>query len=279
MKTAAEITTEEFDQAVRDLAESDGVGVVLSIPGVWEHVSEYYNNDAIDRCCDDDDDDDDVPCDRCGGDGVVHLHDHPDLWADDACTEENELVPCPDCAVPIIVPPSGGPSKIIMSRPGAQTLHSAVYGTDDDLRIIDDLFWCVDCVYCDYRGAEESRCSKGWPYVLSDDNPADFASCDDYERKSKPRAVCPRCFNVVDRLFVRLGSPHRLCLGCFAAKPIYTNHIQGRPQLDDSGNVIHRPATCGTCGRTWNDAIISDTTPVPSGRCPFEHEHEHGDDA
>ena len=54
----------------------------------------------------------------------------------------------------------------------------------------------------------------------------------------------------------------------------YTDHIDGRPQLDDSGNIIHDPVTCGTCGRTWNDAIISDTTPVPSARCPFEYEHE-----
>lgn len=44
------ITTEAFETAVRDLATEDGVSVVLSIPGVWESVSEYYNNAAIDRC-------------------------------------------------------------------------------------------------------------------------------------------------------------------------------------------------------------------------------------
>lgn len=41
------------------------------------------------------------------------------------------------------------------------------------------------------------------------------------------------------------------------------------------GRPVVRVATCGTCGRSWNDAAISDRTPVPSGRCPFEHTSEH----
>lgn len=32
-------------------------------------------------------------------------------------------------------------------------------------------------------------------------------------------------------------------------------------------------ATCGDCGRSWDDAVITSTTPVPSGRCPFEAFH------
>ena len=39
---------ERFDEAVRELARKDGVEHILSIDGVWECVSEYYNNDAID---------------------------------------------------------------------------------------------------------------------------------------------------------------------------------------------------------------------------------------
>ena len=46
------VTTEEFDQAVRELALEDGVEVLLSIPGVWETISEFYNNDAIQRVVD-----------------------------------------------------------------------------------------------------------------------------------------------------------------------------------------------------------------------------------
>ena len=52
MKTQAEriseIGHEEFVAAVFELADQDGVDAVLSIPGVWEVVAEYYNNDAID---------------------------------------------------------------------------------------------------------------------------------------------------------------------------------------------------------------------------------------
>ena len=41
--------TEQFDEAVRALALEDGVEHLLSIPGVWECISEYYNNAAIDK--------------------------------------------------------------------------------------------------------------------------------------------------------------------------------------------------------------------------------------
>ena len=37
-----------FDEAVEQLAEEDGAGFIITqIPGVWECVSEYYNNDAL----------------------------------------------------------------------------------------------------------------------------------------------------------------------------------------------------------------------------------------
>lgn len=31
--------------------------------------------------------------------------------------------------------------------------------------------------------------------------------------------------------------------------------------------------TCGSCGRSWDDAITTGWTPAPSGRCPFEYWH------
>jgi len=31
--------------------------------------------------------------------------------------------------------------------------------------------------------------------------------------------------------------------------------------------------TCGTCGRSWDDAVITAYTPTPSARCPFEAYH------
>lgn len=47
------------------------------------------------------------------------------------------------------------------------------------------------------------------------------------------------------------------------------------PRYDDDGKVIVSVMTCGHCGRSWNDAAISDRTPVPSARCPFEEDHEY----
>jgi hypothetical protein len=36
-------------------------------------------------------------------------------------------------------------------------------------------------------------------------------------------------------------------------------------------------ATCGSCGLTWDDGLITGWTPVPSGRCPFEYFHRDDD--
>lgn len=36
-------------------------------------------------------------------------------------------------------------------------------------------------------------------------------------------------------------------------------------------------ATCGTCGRSWDDSAITSITPTPSARCPFEYFHEGED--
>jgi len=33
------------------------------------------------------------------------------------------------------------------------------------------------------------------------------------------------------------------------------------------------PFTCGTCGRSWDDSIVTSYTPTPSARCPFEYFH------
>lgn len=41
------VTGEMFDQAVLDIAQKEGVGELLRIPGVWELVSEHLNNAAL----------------------------------------------------------------------------------------------------------------------------------------------------------------------------------------------------------------------------------------
>lgn len=33
-------------------------------------------------------------------------------------------------------------------------------------------------------------------------------------------------------------------------------------------------ATCGECGRSWDDNVVTGRTPAPSARCPFEASHE-----
>lgn len=43
---------------------------------------------------------------------------------------------------------------------------------------------------------------------------------------------------------------------------------------DENGNTVEDIATCGECGKSWNDALVSGSTPAPSGRCPYEGIHE-----
>jgi hypothetical protein len=31
--------------------------------------------------------------------------------------------------------------------------------------------------------------------------------------------------------------------------------------------------TCESCGRSWDDAVVTGWTPAPAGRCPFEYWH------
>lgn len=33
-------------------------------------------------------------------------------------------------------------------------------------------------------------------------------------------------------------------------------------------------ATCGTCDRSWDDGKVTEMTPTPSARCPFEPFHD-----
>lgn len=39
------------------------------------------------------------------------------------------------------------------------------------------------------------------------------------------------------------------------------------------GEPASDKCTCGYCGRSWDDAIVTGWTPAPSGRCPFEYYH------
>lgn len=40
-----------------------------------------------------------------------------------------------------------------------------------------------------------------------------------------------------------------------------------------SGADAQQRATCGNCGLSWDDAIVTALTPTPAARCPFEYFH------
>ena len=49
-------------------------------------------------------------------------------------------------------------------------------------------------------------------------------------------------------------------------------------QRNEDGTIKIDILECGECFEQWNDAVITGITPAPSGRCPFEYEHEYDDD-
>ncbi len=63
-----------FDEAVQQLTEEDGVSAMFTIPGIWECLSEHYNNDAIalmendnEPESEEDQEEDQEDCEDCGG--------------------------------------------------------------------------------------------------------------------------------------------------------------------------------------------------------------------
>lgn len=47
-----------------------------------------------------------------------------------------------------------------------------------------------------------------------------------------------------------------------------------QPLTPEEAKQAKDPATCGTCGLTWDDGKSTTWTPTPSGRCPFEYFHK-----
>ena len=50
--TYSKIPTEDFNAVILRLARAN-IGHTLTLPGVWEAISEEYNNDALDLLCPD----------------------------------------------------------------------------------------------------------------------------------------------------------------------------------------------------------------------------------
>lgn len=57
-----------------------------------------------------------------------------------------------------------------------------------------------------------------------------------------------------------------------AARLISTEN-GARQRYDENGRLIVDVVTCGNCGMSWNDALVSSRTPAPGARCPYEYEH------
>ena len=60
---------------------------------------------------------------------------------------------------------------------------------------------------------------------------------------------------------------------------VYVTHDTGvREVFKPAAYEVQYPdaqiATCGHCGRSWDDSLSTAWTPAPSGRCPFEYEHQ-----
>lgn len=45
----ADVSNEEFDRALQEIIDEEGTATLLSIPGIYEVLSEHYNNEVIAR--------------------------------------------------------------------------------------------------------------------------------------------------------------------------------------------------------------------------------------
>ena len=41
--------------------------------------------------------DEEETCEMCGGDGVIEYLDHAEVWGEDCPSDQNHLLPCPEC--------------------------------------------------------------------------------------------------------------------------------------------------------------------------------------
>ena len=102
---------------------------------------------------------------------------------------------------------------------------------------------------------------------------------DDYPAQKEPLLICQGCGETLCSVeegdefqtIVMVLEAHRCPAN--VVLPDGTMH-EGRLQRDDDGEPIVIAATCGTCGFSWNDALITSITPVPAGRCPNEYGHK-----
>jgi hypothetical protein len=88
-----EATMTTFDEAVTQLAVADGVQHLISVPGIWECLSDYYNNDALALLREaeepeeeEEDDDEDLSCLGCANLGdcdLLNADGECESWEDD----------------------------------------------------------------------------------------------------------------------------------------------------------------------------------------------------
>lgn len=57
-----------------------------------------------------------------------------------------------------------------------------------------------------------------------------------------------------------------------AVEALNTNGVRTKSDFSEDDPAADR-VTCGECGRSWDDAVVTSMTPAPSARCPFEAFH------
>lgn len=43
------VTTEMFDEVLEEIVEEQAAGIIITIPGIYEVLSEHFNNDVLER--------------------------------------------------------------------------------------------------------------------------------------------------------------------------------------------------------------------------------------
>lgn len=89
-----------------------------------------------------------------------------------------------------------------------------------------------------------------------------------YRTDSKPRAVWPAHLEHLTMAPITRTAPNG------ARQVLDRQAYLAREAAQGRTDAARHLATCGHCGRTWDDGIVSGVTPAPSARCPFENSHK-----
>ena len=183
--------------------------------------------------------------------------------------------------------PSGGVMRYVYTdTSGSATTTFRLSGicSESELELMSDLWITASQDTTQVNDAKlfatlRVEASQFWPFLSDAETTADFTNRLALVGPQIDDIVRTRVSNGAEYLTVRasLDDTFAKDFEVVAAERYITDDRgvryvgKGRP----APKSFKDPATCGSCGRTWDDGHVTGVTPTPSARCPFEGMRGH----